>query len=140
MCSARVGGLRSYKTEFFLYTEGQHGASQDRPAVLVKTDVGVKSKRPLPAGRFALNMNQLGRGNRCISFSYHIPVAVAVKITLHDLQGREIQTLVNAKKAAGSYRVKWNGTSRAGNKVSAGIYFCRMTAPGFVTTQKMILR
>jgi hypothetical protein len=110
------------------------------PAVLVKTDVGVKSKRPLPAGRFALNMNQLGRGNRCISFSYHIPVAVAVKITLHDLQGREIQTLVNAKKAAGSYRVKWNGTSRAGNKVSAGIYFCRMTAPGFVTTQKMILR
>lgn len=110
------------------------------PAVLVKTDVGVKTRRLASSGMYALNVRPLNPGNRSVTFVYQIPSASMVRITLHDLRGREVQTLVNENKSAGSYRVKWNGTGRSGAAIAHGVYFCRMATPGFTATRKMILR
>ena len=48
-------------------------------------------------------------------------------------------TLVDGRKEAGVQRVTWNGDDDRGNRVASGVYFHRMTAPGFEMTKKMVL-
>jgi minor extracellular serine protease Vpr len=57
-----------------------------------------------------------------------------VRMVIHDLLGREVSTLVNEKKAAGSYSVQFDARGLA-----SGVYFYRLEANGFVVTKKMTL-
>ena len=53
--------------------------------------------------------------------------------------GREVISLINEVKTAGTYSSVWNGDNNFGNKVSSGIYLYRMEAGSFVEAKKMIL-
>jgi hypothetical protein len=66
--------------------------------------------------------------------NYDIPKASVVKITVIDILGREVYTLVNEFKPAGSYKVEFNA-----GQFASGIYFYRMIAGGYLETKKMIL-
>ncbi len=59
---------------------------------------------------------------------------VWVTLKVYDVLGREVGTLVNEKKAPGSYEVSFDASAHA-----SGVYFYRLTASGFVQTRKMIL-
>ncbi len=59
---------------------------------------------------------------------------LTVQLTVYDVLGRKVATLVNAKQAPGNYSVKFNA-----NKLSSGIYFYRLSAGNFAATKKMIL-
>ncbi|HWQ81000.1 MAG TPA: YCF48-related protein [Ignavibacteria bacterium] len=67
-----------------------------------------------------------------IEFQISMPGLVTIKI--YDINGREIETLVNEVKRAGYYTVHFNAS-----RLSSGIYFYRITAADFVSTRKMIL-
>jgi hypothetical protein len=62
-----------------------------------------------------------------------------VKIVVYDVTGRRVATLVDGFQSGGRKRVTWNGRSDDGNRVATGLYFYRMTTPGFDMTKKMIL-
>jgi flagellar hook assembly protein FlgD len=62
-----------------------------------------------------------------------------VKLIVYDILGKEVKTLVNGEKDAGSYNVQWNGTNNNGVNVSTGIYIYRITAGSFIQEKKMIL-
>jgi len=51
-----------------------------------------------------------------------------------DIQGNEIETLVNEEKPAGTYELTWNAEN-----LSGGIYFYRIYAGKFMKTKKMLL-
>jgi hypothetical protein len=51
---------------------------------------------------------------------------------IFDEAGREVQTLVNEGRTAGSYAVMWNT-----NGIPSGVYFCRLTAGTRMQTRKM---
>ena len=53
-----------------------------------------------------------------------------VVITMHDLAGRTVTTLVNDRKVPGSYRTLWNGTNGSGQRVASGVYFIRLVFAG----------
>jgi hypothetical protein len=57
-----------------------------------------------------------------------------VKIVVYDVQGREVQTLVNERLNPGKYEVKFDGSM-----LTSGVYFYRLTTDGFSETKKMIL-
>jgi len=57
-----------------------------------------------------------------------------VSLKVFDILGREIATLVNEKREAGSYSVLWNAENMPG-----GVYFYRIEAGQFVQTKKLIL-
>jgi len=57
-----------------------------------------------------------------------------VKLTVHDLLGREVAVLVNERKAPGSYEVSFDGTGLA-----SGMYVYRMTAGTFAAANRMML-
>ena len=57
-----------------------------------------------------------------------------VSLTVYDILGKEIATLVNEKKSSGNYEVKFDGS-----ELTSGIYFYKLSVGNFIQTKKMIL-
>jgi len=57
-----------------------------------------------------------------------------VTLSVYDVLGRKVATLVNEAKTSGAYSVKFDGT-----KLSSGVYYYRLTADSFTDVKKMIL-
>ncbi|MDG2266019.1 MAG: T9SS type A sorting domain-containing protein, partial [Candidatus Marinimicrobia bacterium] len=62
-----------------------------------------------------------------------------VNITIYDMLGRQVKTLVNQAQDAGYRSIIWDATNDYGIPVSAGIYLYQIQAGGYITTKKMIL-
>ena len=49
-----------------------------------------------------------------------------ISLTIYDLNGKVVRDLVNAFYKSGTSSVEWDGGDNQGNKVSPGIYSCRL--------------
>jgi hypothetical protein len=59
----------------------------------------------------------------------YLPEATRTRLTVHDVLGRRVRTLVEELRPAGSSRVSWDGRNDAGIPVAGGIYFLRLDTP-----------
>ena len=97
--------------------------------------------------RFLLSQNYPNPFNPTTTITYQIPQARFVTLKVYDLLGREVTTLVNEEKPAGSYKVQFNSHSGEVRNLTSGIYFYQLkagdpsTSSGQVysETKKMIL-
>jgi hypothetical protein len=62
----------------------------------------------------------------------------SVGLEIFDLTGRRVSTLSQETGDAGLHALDWDGRDDGGVMVPAGIYFCRMTAPGFTETRSLM--
>ena len=76
--------------------------------------------------------------NPTTKFNYSLPEDVRVSITVYDIQGRAVKTLVDSEQSAGYKSIQWNATNNAGASVSAGFYFYRIQSSNYNQTKKMI--
>jgi len=94
---------------------------------------------------YQLQQNYPNPFNPSTTISYRLPGDSQVRLTVFDILGGEIATLVNEVKGTGAYSVTWDGMNGAGKKVSSGIYLYQLTAiqadgaRGFVEIRKMLL-
>ena len=88
---------------------------------------------------FALHQNYANPFNPTTTIRYDLPEDAMVKITIYDMMGRQVSTLVSSHQSAGHKSVLWNATNDAGSPVSAGLYFYMIQAGDFRQTNKMIL-
>ncbi len=65
---------------------------------------------------------------------YALPEASQVMLSIYNLHGAALKTLLQAPQSAGVHSVSWDGTDQQGKIVPAGIYLCQLQAMG--TTQK----
>ncbi|MCH7926065.1 MAG: T9SS type A sorting domain-containing protein, partial [Planctomycetes bacterium] len=70
---------------------------------------------------------------------FDIPVSTAVEITIFDILGKRIKTLVNGYLPGGIHRIDWEGDSESGHALGSGVFFVRMRAGEQVLTQKLVL-
>ena len=77
--------------------------------------------------------------NPVTNISFHLAQDAHLEIIVYDLMGNYINEIFSEYQISGQKTVQWNGTNRTGKSVSPGVYFCRMKADGFVSTNKMIL-
>jgi hypothetical protein len=84
--------------------------------------------------KYNLSENYPNPFNPTTNFTYEISKAGFVSIKIYDILGREVATLVNEVKQAGSYPATWNALN-----AGSGIYFCKMQSGSFSATKKMIL-
>jgi hypothetical protein len=84
--------------------------------------------------KYSLNQNFPNPFNPSTNISYQLPFSGQVALKIYDVLGKEVATLVNEEKPAGSYQVNWNASN-----LSSGIYFYRLHTGSFVETKKMIL-
>ena len=62
-----------------------------------------------------------------------------VNVTIYDMLGRQIKTLVNQDQIAGYKSVVWDATNDYGKPVSAGIYLYQIRVGNYIQTKKMVL-
>ncbi|MBC8044446.1 MAG: T9SS type A sorting domain-containing protein [Rhizobacter sp.] len=109
----------------------------------------VADDSPYAPLKFTLKQNYPNPFNPNTLISYQLPTNSEVQLKIFDVLGREVQTLVSERKAAGNHTVSFNGA-----RLASGIYFYRLTARSsgtpsgsransgqsdFVQTKKMLL-
>jgi flagellar hook assembly protein FlgD len=62
-----------------------------------------------------------------------------VSITVYDVSGKMVKSLVAQKLAPGCHEIHWNGEDRMGRRVSNGIYFIKLKTPSYAAEKKVIL-
>ena len=109
---------------------------------LIKTDsdavVEIASTFNLPA-TYNIHQNYPNPFNPITTLRYDLPENSYVNVTVYDILGREVRTLVNSTQDAGFKSVIWNATNDYGEPVSAGVYLYQIQAGEFVQTKKMVL-
>jgi hypothetical protein len=89
---------------------------------------------------FRLAQNYPNPFNPVTTFTYDLPVATPVKLSIYDLTGRLIRTLRNGTvEPAGRHKATWNGRDDQGRAVAAGVYFYRLETEGYTETRRMTL-
>jgi len=89
--------------------------------------------------RFLLNDNYPNPFNPLTIINYNIPDDGSVNITIYDMMGRIVKTLVNGSQTAGFKSVQWNATNDRNEPVSAGLYLYTIQAGKFRQAKKMVL-
>ena len=88
---------------------------------------------------FALAQNYPNPFNPSTTIAFSVPRAGEVTLSIYNLRGQLVQTLVSGAMAAGQHRVVWDGTDARGARVSSGVYVYQLKANDFVATRKLVL-
>jgi len=129
LTDTRVVSLAVSGTELFA---GTRGSGVWRRQLSEITGV-VEHKNELPT-QFCLPQNYPNPFNPTTAISYQLPAVSYVTLKVYDLLGREVATLVNEVKQAGSYSANWDAS-----RLSSGVYFYQLEAGQFRETKRMIL-
>ncbi len=96
------------------------------------TTVGVEPvENPIS---YSLHQNYPNPFNPSTTITYSIPKGANVQITVFNLLGEQIETLVNKYQSAGNYKVEFSGKN-----ISNGVYFYKLKAENYSSVKKMIL-
>jgi len=96
---------------------------------------------------FRLEQNYPNPFNPTTTLRYSVPVAASVTMTIFNVYGQEVRTLVNGVQEPGYRSVEWDALNGAGSAVASGVYFYRLQAiptegagvSSFSQTRKMVL-
>jgi glucose/arabinose dehydrogenase len=103
----------------------------------VSTGAGREENLP---GTFALMQNYPDPFNPSTNIDFTIPAAGAVTLTVYDVLGRKVRTLLDGSVPAGGRSVSWDGRDSRGTPVGSGVYFYRLlTGSNLSATKKMIV-
>ena len=111
---------------------------EEPPLLWPSTGIG-SDENPATIRRFELSQNYPNPFNPDTKIDYRLTDNTHVNITVFNLAGQKVRTLVNKRNLAGSFTAYWNGKNSAGADVPSGIYFVRMSAGPFAQTRKMTL-
>lgn len=88
---------------------------------------------PVP-DEYALHQNYPNPFNPTTVIRYDVKETGLVSLKIYNLLGGEVAVLVRRTVQPGFYRIVWDATN-----FSSGVYLCRMEAPGFMQTRKLVL-
>jgi hypothetical protein len=77
--------------------------------------------------------------NPSTSIAFSLPQSGVVQLTVFDVRGRRVRTLLDGLTDAGDHTVHFDGRDDGGNQVASGVYFLRLNALGEVRTQRLVL-
>lgn len=100
-------------------------------------DVRQQSSELLPI-KYALEQNHPNPFNPSTVIEFALPKASVTNLSIFNILGQRIATLVDKELPAGFYQVTWDGTSDNGSVVATGIYFYRIEAGKFQSTKKLM--
>ena len=93
----------------------------------------------VPCLLFALEQNSPNPFNPSTRIRFTLPSAQEVLLTVYDVSGRRVTTLVNGTQSAGEHTVQWDGLSDGGVPVATGVYVYELRSQAGVVSRKMTL-
>jgi C1A family cysteine protease len=113
-------------TALVLAVEGADGGGDEVPVAEAPTSLRLDAAWPNPF-------------NPRTNLRYALPRDGNVEVTIHDLQGRLVRTLVRGAQFAGEHQVSWDGRADDGRPVPSGPYLGRVSGGGQVRSVKLAL-
>ncbi|UCB53038.1 MAG: T9SS type A sorting domain-containing protein [Candidatus Zixiibacteriota bacterium] len=89
--------------------------------------------------RFSLSQNYPNPFNPRTSIRYALPQDAHVRLTIYNVLGQKVATLVDEHQSAGYQVICWDGKDAKRDEVSSGVYFYRLEAGKFSEVKKMML-
>ena len=118
-------------------TDGEFNVVSDS-GKFVLNNVSLSTQIDIKPERFSLHQNYPNPFNPTTTIAYDLPIASIVNITIYDMMGRKIKTLVNEYEAAGFKYTQWDGRNDKNESVSAGLYVYLLQTEKFMQNKKMI--
>jgi hypothetical protein len=88
---------------------------------------------------FAIYQNYPNPFNPETVIEYQLPRPSEVEISIFNLQGQKVATLVRKHQTAGSHKIIWDGTDESGRRVASGVYLYQLKAGKSVQVKKMLV-
>ena len=88
---------------------------------------------------YSLQQNYPNPFNPSTNISFDLPSDANVRLTVFDMMGKPVRSLVNGSMSAGRRSVYWNGRNNNGQPVGAGLYIYTIQTKDFSQTRKMML-
>jgi serine protease AprX len=100
--------------------------------------VGISN--PVPSsGQFVLRQNYPNPFNGSTTILVDAPSDAVIELSIYNILGQRVRKLYSGKAQVGTNYFQWaNARDDAGNPVAAGLYLCRLSAPGSVSSQKIL--
>jgi hypothetical protein len=100
--------------------------------------VGVEDATAVPQP-VALAQNNPNPFHSTTTISYTLDKAARIELSIYNIKGQLVKTLVDSPLSKGNHQTSWDGTDDHGHKVAAGIYPFKISNGKFTTSKKMIL-
>ncbi len=88
---------------------------------------------------FALDQNYPNPFNSGTVIRFDLPSAGETELTVFNLVGQKVATLVDGMREAGRYTLRWDGRDEDGRSLATGVYIYRMQSRNHVETRKLLL-
>ncbi len=118
------------------------GGDANIPSLCVNpcATIDVDSDNPFEGGPATrLYQNTPNPFNPRTSIRFSLAANGPAELTIYDVNGRKVKSLVNGTLNAGEHNQIWDGTDDAGHRVGAGIYWSQLTAGGYTSNKKMVV-
>jgi len=109
-----------------------------RGVLAYTTGIAAERTNSLPK-EFILEKNYPNPFNPETTIEFTMPYAADVNVSIYNMLGQKVRTLVDARVSSGRHSVRWNGVSDAGVPLSSGIYFYRLNSGSTVLVKSMLL-
>ncbi|MGE5353163.1 MAG: YCF48-related protein [Acidobacteriota bacterium] len=129
-------GATATLNHLFMLDENHGWAVSDNGAIYNFTGTGATDveKNNTKVSGYALDQNYPNPFNPSTTINYSIAKAGLVNLTVYNILGNEVATLVNEEQASGSHSVKFDASS-----LSNGVYLYKITSGNFSSTKKLVL-
>jgi len=104
----------------------------------VATSIGVDDQLPETPAEMRLTAAP-NPFNPTTRIAFSVPVAGAVDLSIYDLQGRHVRTLLAEHLEAGDHATYWDGRAQDSRRLPSSTYFARLAAANDVTVVKLVL-
>lgn len=113
---------------------GEVTLSSSVPGLAIR--IGVTEALPQS---YSLGKNYPNPFNPSTRFEIALPLESRVEVSIYNVLGSRVATLVAGEMAAGYHTIEWNGTTDNGSPVGSGVYILRMTAGSFSAVSRVVL-
>gem|GEM_PF-825563 len=103
------------------------------------TSVSIEERDVQIAESYKLQQNYPNPFNPSTTITFNIPSNEMVSLSVYDLTGREVATLLNQSMSAGSYDLTWGGLDNNGAQVASGVYIYTLKTSSFTDSKSMLL-
>jgi hypothetical protein len=134
-------GSSSYVTEVDLIEGNLLYTIDNGGLYIIRNDLITSTNRDpvLAPSEFALFQNYPNPFNPTTTIQYEVPQQSQIRISIYDVLGRKVKTLINRTSQPGTFELTWDGTDEFQNPVAGGVYFCGLEAESFVKVIKLAL-
>ena len=107
-------------------------------SIALEATTGIYDETPSPVDRARLGQNYPNPFNPGTTIRYDLPRAMQVRLSIYDLRGRHLATLVDGWREAGA-EVSWDGKDDAGNTLASGTYIYTLHTPEGSQSRRLTL-